>query len=101
DERGNGLSDWLVGELSFDAFVTDLETVVDASGVDRFALMGISQGAAVSIAYAVKYPERVSQLILFGGYASGWRIDAPDAVKREREAIITLTETGWGQDNPA
>ncbi|WP_232819392.1 alpha/beta hydrolase [Saccharospirillum mangrovi] len=101
DERGNGLSDWLVGELSFDAFLADLETVVDASGVDRFALMGISQGAAVSIAYAVKHPERVSHLILFGGYASGWRINATDALKREREAVITLTETGWGQDNPA
>lgn len=101
DERGNGLSDWLVGELSFDAFVTDLETVVAASGEDRFALMGISQGAAVSIAYAVKYPERVSHLILFGGYANGWRIDATPAVQREREAVITLTEAGWGQDNPA
>jgi len=101
DERGNGLSDWLVGELSFDAFVADLETVVDASGVDRFALMGISQGAAVSIAYAVKYPERVSNLILFGGYAAGWRIDATDITQREREAVITLTQAGWGQDNPA
>lgn len=101
DERGNGLSDWLVNELSFDAFVTDLETVVEASGVDRFALMGISQGAAVSIAYAVKYPQRVSHLILFGGYASGWRIDSTPSVQREREAIITLTEAGWGQDNPA
>lgn len=101
DERGNGLSDWVANDLSFDSFVTDLETVVDASGVERFALLGISQGAAVSIAYAVKHPERVSHLILFGGYAAGWRIDASDAVIREREAIMTLTETGWGQDNPA
>lgn len=101
DERGNGLSDWLANELSFDAFVTDLETVVDASGVDRFALLGISQGAAVSIAYAVKHPERVSHLVLFGGYPAGWRINASEAVIREREAIMTLTETGWGQDNPA
>ncbi|WP_232819393.1 alpha/beta fold hydrolase [Saccharospirillum mangrovi] len=101
DERGNGLSDWLVNDLSFDAFVTDLEAVADASGVERFALLGISQGAAVSIAYAVKHPERVSHLVLFGGYPAGWRINASDAVIREREAIMTLTETGWGQDNPA
>lgn len=101
DERGNGLSDWDVNELSFDAFVTDLESVVEASGVDRFALLGISQGAAVSIAYAVKHPERVSQLILFGGYPAGWRIDASESVIREREAIMTLTASGWGQDNPA
>ncbi len=101
DERGNGLSDWDVDDISFTAFVTDLETVVDATGLERFALLGISQGAAVSIEYAVRHPERVSHLILFGGYAAGWRIDASDTTIREREAVMTLTETGWGQDNPA
>ncbi|GLS24468.1 hypothetical protein GCM10007877_01790 [Marinibactrum halimedae] len=101
DERGNGLSDWEVDTISFESFVTDLETVVDASGVDRFALLGISQGAAVSIEYAIRYPERVSHLILFGGYAAGWRIGASEATIKEREAVMTLTSTGWGQDNPA
>ncbi len=101
DERGNGLSDWDVSDISFDAFVTDLETVVDATGLDRFALLGISQGAAVSIEYAVRYPERVSHLILFGGYPAGWRIGASAASIKEREAVMTLTATGWGQDNPA
>lgn len=101
DERGNGLSDWEVDDISFDAFLKDLETVVDASKVDKFALLGISQGCAVSIAYAVQYPERVSHLILFGGYAAGWRIGANEATVKEREAIMTLTETGWGKDNPA
>lgn len=101
DERGNGLSDWDVDEISFDSFVADLESVVDSSGLRRFALLGISQGAAVSIAYAVKYPERVSHLILFGGYAAGWRINADEVTTREREAVITLTAAGWGQDNPA
>ncbi|WP_240914037.1 alpha/beta hydrolase [Microbulbifer sp. SH-1] len=101
DERGNGLSDWNVSDISFDAFVTDLETVVDACGVEQFSLLGISQGAAVSIEYAVRYPERVKHLILFGGYAAGWRIGASEALTREREAVMTLTATGWGQDNPA
>ncbi|WP_231491973.1 alpha/beta hydrolase [Microbulbifer sp. HZ11] len=101
DERGNGLSDWNVGEISFESFVTDLETVVDACGEQRFSLLGISQGAAVSIEYAVRYPERVKHLILFGGYAAGWRVGASEAVTREREAVMTLTATGWGQDNPA
>ncbi|WP_231759266.1 alpha/beta hydrolase [Microbulbifer elongatus] len=101
DERGNGLSDWNVDEISFDSFVADLETVVDACGEQRFSLLGISQGAAVSIEYAVRYPERVRHLILFGGYAAGWRIGASDALTREREAVMTLTATGWGQDNPA
>ncbi|MFD2190834.1 alpha/beta fold hydrolase [Pistricoccus aurantiacus] len=101
DERGNGLSDWDVGEISFDSFVTDLETVIDALGLERFALLGISQGAAVSIEYAVRHPERVSQLILFGAYAAGWRINASPQTLKEREAILTLTKAGWGQDNPA
>lgn len=101
DERGNGLSDWDVDDISFAAFVNDLETVVDANELSRFALLGISQGAAVSIEYAVRHPERVTQLILFGGYAAGWRIDASEATIREREAVMTLTGTGWGQDNPA
>ncbi|MGC3873962.1 alpha/beta fold hydrolase [Halomonas sp. GXIMD04776] len=101
DERGNGLSDWDIGEISFDVFITDLETVIDALGLERFALLGISQGAAVSIEYAVRHPERVSQLILFGAYAAGWRIDASPQMLKEREAILTLTKAGWGQDNPA
>ncbi|MFV8819901.1 alpha/beta fold hydrolase [Haliea sp. E17] len=101
DERGNGLSDWDVADLSFEAFVTDLETVVDTAGLDRFALLGISQGAAVSIEYAVRHPERVSRLILFGGYPQGWRVNASEQTIREREAVMTLTASGWGQDNPA
>ena len=59
DERGNGLSDWDTPEISFEAFVEDLECVVDCAGLDRFDLLGISQGAAVAIAYAVRHPERV------------------------------------------
>lgn len=101
DERGNGLSDWDVGDISFDAFVADLETVTDAVGLKEFALLGISQGASVSIEYAARYPERVTHLVLFGGYPAGWRIGADEATTREREAVITLTETGWGRDDPA
>jgi len=101
DERGNGLSDWDVADISFDAFVTDLETVVAANKLDKFALLGISQGAAVSIEYAIRYPEKVSQLILFGGYAACWRIGASEALTKEREAVMTLTSIGWGTDNPA
>jgi pimeloyl-ACP methyl ester carboxylesterase/DNA-binding SARP family transcriptional activator len=101
DERGNGLSDWNVEDLSFEAFVTDLETVVDAIELETFALLGISQGAAVSIEYAVRHPQRVSRLVLFGGYPAGWRIDASEDLIREREAVMTLTATGWGRDNPA
>jgi pimeloyl-ACP methyl ester carboxylesterase/DNA-binding SARP family transcriptional activator len=101
DERGNGLSDWSAQDLSFDAFLHDLEAVVDAAGLDRFPLFGISQGCAVSIAYAVRHPERVTRLILAGGYARGWRMrGSADEIAR-REALQTLTLQGWGQENPA
>jgi pimeloyl-ACP methyl ester carboxylesterase/tRNA A-37 threonylcarbamoyl transferase component Bud32 len=101
DERGNGLSDWNVANLSFEAFVEDLESVVEAAGVDRFPLLGISQGGAVAIAYAVRHPQRVSHLILYGAYARGWakRLSADEI--EQRQAQLTLVRLGWGKDNPA
>jgi pimeloyl-ACP methyl ester carboxylesterase/DNA-binding SARP family transcriptional activator len=101
DERGNGLSEWEVDDLTFEAFVRDLETVVEASGVERFPLLGISQGGAVAIAYAARFPERVSHLILWGAYAAGWRAEASPETTAEREAVITLVRHGWGRDDPA
>lgn len=100
DERGNGLSDWNVSDLSFRAFVSDLEAVVNAAGLERFPLIGISQGCAVAIDYAVHNPDRVSHLILMGGYAAGWRAGASEEVRAEREAVITLVREGWGRDDP-
>ena len=99
DERANGLSDWDTPELSLDAFVDDLACVVDAAGVDRFDLFAISQGAAVAIAYAVRHPERVRKLIICNGYAQGWATRADEAEVARREAMITLSEIGWGSDN--
>lgn len=101
DERGCGLSDWQAAEFSLDAWVEDLEAVVDAARLDRFTLLGMSQGAAVAIAYAVRHPERVSHLVLFGGYLQGWRHREPDELQiQEHEAIVTLMRTAWGRDNP-
>lgn len=102
DERGNGLSDWAAEDLSFESFVRDLESVVDAVGLSRFSLLGISQGGAVAIAYAVRHPERVSHLILYGAYALGWaKRGAPPEEIEQRQAQLTLIKLGWGQDNPA
>jgi class 3 adenylate cyclase/pimeloyl-ACP methyl ester carboxylesterase len=101
DARGNGLSDWDVDEISFETFVSDLEAVVDAAGLDRFPLFGLSQGCAVSIAYAVRHPERVSRLILYGGFARG-RLQRGSSVQQDQaDAIQTLIRQGWGSDNPA
>ena len=102
DQRGNGLSDWDVANISFDVFVSDLEAVVDAAGIERFALLGISQGCAVSIAYAVRHPERVSHLVLYGGFATGFlRRTSTEAEKQEFAALATLIRLGWGKENPA
>jgi class 3 adenylate cyclase/pimeloyl-ACP methyl ester carboxylesterase len=101
DERGNGLSDWNVDDISFDAFVRDLEAVVDAVGLERFALLGISQGCAVSIAYTVRHPERVTRLVLHGGYTKGWAKRESHEDIKKREALSTLIRHGWGEENPA
>jgi pimeloyl-ACP methyl ester carboxylesterase len=79
--------------------VNDLETVVDAAGVERFPLLGISQGCAISVAFAVRHPERVSHLVLYGGFAVGGKKRAP-AEKDRREAMTTLMRLEWGMDNP-
>lgn len=100
DQRGTGLSDWEVDDISFDAWVRDLETVVDAAGVDRFSLLGISQGVPVGIAYAVRRPERVTQLILHGGYARGRRKRGGDPALLElADTNIKLAELGWGKND--
>jgi pimeloyl-ACP methyl ester carboxylesterase len=100
DARGNGMSDWDVDQLSLDAWVTDLETVVDAVGVERFPLLGISQGGPVAVAYSVRHPERVSHIILYGTFALGGKKRAP-AEKEMRDAMTTLMRIGWGADNPS
>ena len=100
DARGNGLSDWDVAELSLDAWVSDLETVVDAANLKRFPLLGISQGCAISIAYAARHPERVSHLILYAGFALGASKRSPEA-KAKREALATLMRLEWGANSPA
>lgn len=102
DERGCGLSDWDVADLSFDSWVRDLETVADAVGAERFALLGISQGAAVAIAYAVRHPQRVSHLVLHGGYARGRLVRSnTDEQREEAEMMCRLAELGWGKQDPS
>ena len=100
DGRLNGLSDTDCKDLSLNAFVSDLECVVDAAGLDRFVLLGISQGCALSVEYALRHPERVDGLLLYGGYMRGWRARGNPAEIARREAIGTLMQQGWGQDDP-
>ncbi|HUE47199.1 MAG TPA: alpha/beta fold hydrolase, partial [Aestuariivirgaceae bacterium] len=101
DERANGLSDWNVSDLSFEAMVADLESIADASGLRRFCLLGVSQGCAISIAYAVRHPERVSGLILYGGYARGWGRRGDPVDQSRREGLASQMLQGWGQQDPS
>jgi pimeloyl-ACP methyl ester carboxylesterase/DNA-binding CsgD family transcriptional regulator len=100
DERGCGMTDWHVGDLSFDRWVTDLEAVIEAAGAPRFVLLGISQGAATCVAYAAKHPERVSHLVVYGGYVRGAAVRTPREA-REFKAIVELARLGWGREHPA
>lgn len=102
DERGCGLSDHDAEDLSFESWVRDLEAVVDAENLERFSLLGISQGCAVAIAYTVRHPERVDRLVLYGGYAVG-RGHRNPTPQQELEATLlrNLVRVGWGRDNPA
>ena len=101
DVRGGGLSDHDAKDLSFESWVRDLEAVVDAEQLERFSLLGISQGCAVAIAYAVRHPERVDKLVLYGGYAIGRRLRTSPQEDLERTLLQTLIRVGWGRDNPA
>jgi pimeloyl-ACP methyl ester carboxylesterase/DNA-binding CsgD family transcriptional regulator len=101
DERGCGMTDLNVGNLSLERWVEDLEAVVAAADPQEpFALLGISQGGPVCVAYAVRHPERVSHLVLYGSYARGWfRRDDTDRESFYR-AMIDLVRLEWGSDNP-
>ena len=101
DERGNGLSDREVDDISFEAFIKDLEIVVDSVGLERFALFGISQGCAVSAVYAVRHPERVTHLVLYRGYARGARKRGSPEATEAADAMLTLMRHGWGSENAA
>lgn len=101
DQRGTGLSDREVDEISHEAFVLDLETVIDAVGLERFPLLGISQGCAISVRYAYQNPDRVSGLILYGGYAQGSSIRGATESDDLLEAKLAIIRHGWGSDDPA
>ncbi len=101
DARGNGLSDWQVSDFSLERQVEDLEAVVDAAGLERFSLIGVSQGCAIGIEFAARHPEKVDKLVIYGGYARGWKKRKSDELRKNTEAMITLMRNGWGQDNPA
>ena len=100
DQRGSGLSDWVDSDLSFEKQVSDLELIADTAKLERFALLGVSQGAAVAIEYAVRHPDRVTHLVLHGGFSLGWAKRGADA-QRAGNALAEVIRVGWGTSTPA
>ena len=101
DARGNGLSDWDVEDISFETSVADLESIVKTLSLDKFALFGSSQGAAIAAAYAARHPASVTRLFLYGGYARGRRKRGSVGEIAESDAFITMIREGWGKDTDA
>jgi pimeloyl-ACP methyl ester carboxylesterase/DNA-binding CsgD family transcriptional regulator len=102
DERGCGMTDWNTSDLSFDRQLADLEAVIDAADCrPPFTLLGISQGGSQCVRYAVRHPERVSRLILYGAYAQGWARRNDPREARVYDSITELMRAGWGRNNPA
>jgi pimeloyl-ACP methyl ester carboxylesterase len=100
DQRGCGLSDWEVEDFSYERAVKDFEELIEAAGLEKFAVYGGCQGAVIATTYAVRHPERVTRLMLHGAFANGW--PAPSEVEMgQLDALLTLIRHGWGRDNPA
>jgi pimeloyl-ACP methyl ester carboxylesterase len=100
DERGCGLSQWGVDDFTLDAWVRDLETVVDTLGLERFPLLGISQGGPVAIRYAARHPERVTHIVIYGTCARSTWQNATAEERRELSALTELLRMSWGSDKP-
>ena len=92
DRRGVGLSDRERTDFTLEADVQDLETVVDRLGIKRFALMGSFHLGPAAVAYAVRWPQRVSRLILYGTYACGREVTS-DEIKA---SITSMMRSHWG-----
>lgn len=102
DARGNGLSDWDASDHTSERQLEDLEAVIETVKLDRFSMIGISQGCMRAVTYAAKYPERVEKLILIGGYTRGWQLRQEDQEGYAfRQSAFDMIGHWWGKDNPA
>lgn len=101
DLRGCGLSDRSPTDISLETLTDDLESVVEAAHLGRFALLGISGGAGTAIRFALRHPEQVSHLVLLGGYARGRDRRQDDARRRaETELLTSIVHSGWDAATP-
>jgi len=101
DQRGTGLSETNVDDLSIEAYANDLMAVADAAGLDRFPIFATSQGVPIAIHFATTHPDRVSRLVLCGGFAQGRSVRDENYSRDEAEALMTLVRMGWGKPESA
>jgi pimeloyl-ACP methyl ester carboxylesterase len=101
DIRGCGLSDRAPSAISFDAFRTDFEAVAATIEAPRFALFGASQGAALAVDFAARHPDRVTKLVIAGGFARGRHRRGQPAEREKAQAILTLMRQGRGDPRSA
>lgn len=101
DERGCGMTDWQGGALTLDQWADDLGAVIEAAHPEGpVTLLGISQGAATCLHYARRHPERVSGMILYGGFARGAFRRNDERARLQFQAMIDLAQVAWGHINP-
>src|SRR5688572_6306204 len=101
DERGCGMSEWNGRQLVVETWTDDLEAIIDAARpAEPVTLLGISQGGVACITYAIRHPERVARLILYGGYARGALRRGTPLRERAYQAMVDLARSDWGNDNP-
>lgn len=101
DQRGTGLSTRDVSNLTLDAFVDDLKAVLDANGLERSAIFAASQAVPVAIRFAALYPDRVSRMVLYGGFSVGRIYRQAGQGEIDEETILGLIRAGWGQEDGA
>lgn len=101
DQRGTGLSQTDVDDLSLEAYANDMLAVADAAGLERFPIFATSQGVPVSVYFAATYPKRVSRLVFFGGFAQGRMVRDEVSSRDDAEALMTLINKGWGKPDSA
>jgi class 3 adenylate cyclase/pimeloyl-ACP methyl ester carboxylesterase len=100
DQRGNGLSEWEADEISERTMISDMAAVAGSAGLERFALLGISQGGAFSVRYAVEHPEHVTCMVIYGGYLRGRKMRPDPEQRKLYDALSVMIRDGWGSPNP-
>ncbi|MBW8635604.1 alpha/beta hydrolase [Hoeflea sp. WL0058] len=101
DQRGTGLSDDRLGDISVESYASDLLAVADAAGLERFPIVASSQGAPAAIRAAATHPDRISRMVLYGGFAQGRAHRDPDFGEAETDALLTMIRSGWGNPKSA